>query len=36
MCVWIGKGMCKNLRKWICENLKEKCEESEYVWIKIY
>jgi len=28
--------MCGDLRKWMCGDMREKCEESESVWIEIY
>jgi len=35
VCVWIGERMCDDLREWICEDVRRKCEESEVVWIGI-
>jgi len=25
--------MCEDLREWMCEDVRRKCEESEVVWI---
>jgi len=30
MSVWIGKGMCEDMREWICEDLRWKCEKSMF------
>jgi len=33
--VWIEERMCEDLRKWMCEDVWGKCEESESVWIRV-
>ena len=34
-CVWIGEGMCEDLKEGMCGDVRGKCEESESVWIDV-